>query len=142
MKPVGSVAVLGDFFKLTYAENTGVAFSQFQGKLFFILGMTCICFVILYFALKSASTAAERLGYWLIISGAAGNLIDRIRLGYVIDFLDFDFPDITIPDLGFLPAGIMERWPVFNFADSYVFIGVFIVMSGYFWDSYRKSGKT
>lgn len=70
----------------------------------------------------------EKAGYYLILSGATGNLIDRLFRGYVVDFLDFDFFDIHIPSLWIIPEMNLERWPVFNFADSYICIGVSIVL--------------
>ena len=59
----------------------------------------------------------ERLAMALILGGALGNLSDRVLLGYVVDFLDFHFYEI--------------HWPAFNFADSYIFIGVIIYIIKY-----------
>lgn len=60
----------------------------------------------------------QTVSFSLIVAGAIGNLIDRIYLGSVTDFLDFDFPDF-----------LMERWPIFNVADSAicVAIGLYII---------------
>jgi signal peptidase II len=60
----------------------------------------------------------------LILGGALGNMIDRVTRGLVIDFLDFDFPNIKIRPLGIY----MTRWPTFNLADSSVLIGIVILL--------------
>ncbi len=55
-----------------------------------------------------------------VISGGAGNVIDRFSRGYVVDFIEWSFPMI--------PLRILNPWPVFNLADSFVFIGIFFLM--------------
>src|SRR5574341_1223344 len=67
-----------------------------------------------------------------IMGGAFGNLVDRFRFGQVVDFLDFDFFDISIPQFkfGFLdfPGFYLDRWPVFNLADSSVTCGAVLII--------------
>jgi signal peptidase II len=105
----------GHFFSLTYLHNTGTAFGLLQGNNKFLLWVAVgILSVLLY----SARGLCERAGGWgflgtaLVLGGAIGNIIDRLRFGNVIDFLDFHF------------------WPVFNMADSCISIGAFLLMVG------------
>lgn len=116
------VSVIGDFFNLTLVQNTGAAFSLSLGspgfnRIFFSTVTFIVIFVILWM-LKKSKHILERLSFSLIIGGAIGNLIDRIFIGSVTDFLDFDFFDFTG----------LERWPVFNIADSSIVIAVVLLM--------------
>ena len=73
-----------------------------------------------------------QISFALVLGGALGNLIDRFRLGEVIDFLDFDFINIKIPPFkfGFIDFSgfYMGRWPVFNVADGAVTIGMILIL--------------
>jgi signal peptidase II len=112
--------VLGDretvtsFFNLALTYNRGISFGLFNGgaglsALFFSLAAAAIIVVLVYWLSRVASPfLAVAIG--LIIGGAVGNVIDRIRLGAVVDFLDFH--------VGYL------HWPAFNLADSAICIGV------------------
>lgn len=115
LKPISDFPIINNVFHLTYVENRGAAFGILQGKHLFFIIMTSIVMVfitIYYFKLPS-----ERKYHWmrlaliLLAGGAIGNLMDRIRLGYVIDFLYFKLID----------------FPVFNFADICVVVGVAIL---------------
>jgi len=113
--------VLGEhFFRLTHVQNTGVAFGMQAGsRIFLILFSIAASLFLLYILLKAHRDNQPqypppvRFALALILGGALGNLIDRVFFGHVTDFLDFDFPNF-----------IMERWPVFNVADSAVTVGV------------------
>ena len=109
-----SITIIKDFFSITFAKNTGVAFSFLEGRIPFIIIMTTI---VIFFILKYLKTTTinkyESICYGLIIGGAIGNLIDRIIYGYVIDFFDFNL-------LGY-------SFPVFNLADTAIVIGVIIL---------------
>jgi signal peptidase II len=115
--------IIGDeFFRLTYVENSGVAFGLNAGSPFFLIVFTTIASLVLgYILLTSqrenslAHPGMVRVALALILGGAIGNLIDRVLFARVTDFLDFDFPDF-----------IMTRWPIFNLADSAVTIGVML----------------
>ena len=106
-----SITIIKDFFSITFAKNTGVAFSFLEGRIPFIIIMTTI---VIFFILKYLKTTTinkyESICYGLIIGGAIGNLIDRIIYGYVIDFFDFNL-------LGY-------SFPIFNLADTAIVIGV------------------
>jgi len=103
------------FFKLTYVHNYGAAFSflsnQDIGKYLFIFFGIFFSVYALFRIFKSKSIV-EKYTLSIILSGALGNLYDRVFYGYVIDFIDFDF--------GFY------NFPVFNFADVFIFLGLFI----------------
>ncbi len=106
----GSIIVIDGFFDLTYVQNTGAAFGLFQnGKAYFLILTPAIMIaLLLYVIAKQRKNRWVNLSAALIIGGAIGNYIDRIRLGYVIDFLDF------------------KIWPVFNIADSSIVLGTAI----------------
>ncbi len=112
-----SIPLLGEhFFRLTHVENTGVAFGIQAGNTTFLTIFSTIAAAVLVFLLVRSPAKFPRLvqvALALILGGALGNLLDRLFFGHVTDFLDFDFPDF-----------IMQRWPVFNVADSAVTIGV------------------
>ena len=102
--------VIRGFFRITYTCNDGAAFSILKGKrVFFIIMTIIVVFLIVYYLLKNKVYWVEKYSFLLIISGAVGNLIDRIMYGYVIDFLDFII-------FGY-------DFPVFNIADSFITIG-------------------
>lgn len=106
-----SITIIPNFFSLTYAKNTGIAFSFLEGKVPFIIIMTLIIILIIIKYLKeNVYSKLEAICYSLVISGALGNLIDRLRYGYVIDFLDFNFFDY--------------HFPIFNLADCAIVIGI------------------
>jgi len=126
LSPFDSIPILGNAVRLTFVLNQNGAFSlapqrllpfltplQFYG--FFNLLAASLVF-ILYWK-TPLSERFTRLAFMLILSGAIGNLIDRFRLGKVVDFIDCDFPNI-----------VMERWPVFNVADSCVTVGITILI--------------
>lgn len=111
------------FFSLTYVENTGSAFGLFQNANLFLL---IVSFLVLFLMLKWHKDIfnlgfCARCGYFLIFSGAIGNIYDRIMLKYVVDFLDFHF------------------WPVFNIADSAICIGAFLIGIGILKESKRSN---
>ncbi len=130
-----SKPVLGDFFRLTYIENPGMAFGiDIGGKLFFSLFSIALSIAIYYYLYRARNDALLfRLSLALILGGAIGNLIDRtfygvifneapLFYGRVVDFFDVDFFDINV--LGYS----LSRWPVFNVADAAVTIGIFILL--------------
>lgn len=106
------IALIGDWFSLVYVQNTGVAFGLFQNfTQFFTIIALIISAGAVYaylFYLPNASTWVQ-VSIGLIIGGALGNVIDRIRLSYVIDFIRVGW------------------WPVFNVADSSITTGVVLL---------------
>ena len=126
--------VMGDFLRLTYVENPGMAFGiDVGGKPLFALISIVASAAILFYLYK---VRRERLGFRIalamILGGAVGNLVDRVFYGVlfdhaplfygkVVDFIDVDFFNIN---LGFYH---FHRWPVFNIADACVTVGVILV---------------
>ena len=129
-----SIPILGDFFKITYILNPGGAFgTKLGGNNFYtILSIVAIVLTFLFFLHTKRDQLLVKISLALILGGAIGNLIDRFKFGQVIDFLDFDFFNINIPPfkLGFIDfAGFyLDRWPVFNLADSSVSIGAGLII--------------
>ena len=128
LKPVGTVKVFGDIFKLTYVENRGVAFGMFQGMQWIFIAVTVIMLFLINFYMfkKRPQGKLVYIASALIIGGGIGNLIDRIYYGFVIDYLSFSF----------FP-------PVCNFADYCITIGVFLLAAYllFFTDSFKNGKK-
>lgn len=105
-----------NFFNITNVHNTGVAFSMFQGKnslflwiMFLFLSGICVW----VFKNKDKLTLLQKYAFALVLSGGAGNLIDRVFRGAVVDFLDFGINSL--------------RWPSFNIADSCVCVAAGLI---------------
>jgi signal peptidase II len=114
-----SIPVLGQFFRLTYIRNPGAAFGLFPGSRvpFIIISVLAIVVVLAMTLLSRDRKPIRVVPLGLIFGGAFGNLLDRMRSGEVVDFLD---------------VGIGHaRWPVFNLADSAVTVGVMILALSY-----------
>ena len=105
----------GDLVRLTYVLNPGIAFGlRLPGPiLLLIFGWLAAGILTVYLYTLVRRGDALRWPVMLFLAGAIGNSIDRALYGAVTDFLDVDFPDV-----------VMERWPVFNAADSCVTIGI------------------
>ena len=112
LAPSESWPLIPGIFHLTFVENTGIAFGLFRQHQPILIGLITISLIgLLIWGSKSKSfDLPQRIGLALILGGAVGNWIDRVRLGAVIDFLDF------------------RVWPVFNIADSAITVGVVIYM--------------
>ncbi len=113
LKSIGTIPLIKDVFHLTYARNTGAAFSILQNKQTFLIIITSIVVVlIIFYLIKNFKKGNVLLNMALvfIISGALGNLIDRIRLNYVTDFFDFT----------------LINFAIFNFADIFVVFGTIL----------------
>lgn len=99
-----SVSVIGDFFRLTYIQNRGAAFSLFTGQkvLLVLVPLLVICIALFFLHRKKGEHFTLYLSWAMIIAGGIGNLIDRVVFGYVIDMLDFSiFPPIfNVADIG------------------------------------------
>ena len=115
-----SVSVIGDFFRLTLIKNAGGAFGIFLGGGWLYLLASAVAVVLIFFYLRrlSEQQLLPRLSLAMILGGALGNLIDRVRCGVVTDFLDFGVGDL--------------RWPVFNMADAFVTVGVLLFLFSMF----------
>ena len=108
--------ILGNFFHLTLVENQGIAFGLFGGmeRVLFIVITLSLILLILFGLCSQTLQRHSQWGIGLILGGALGNWADRIRVGAVIDFLDF------------------RVWPVFNFADTAITLGVGLFLLDFF----------
>lgn len=124
----GDAQMITSYFSLVFARNTGAAFSLFadqpgwQRGFFIAVALAASLFILVLLQRKQGGLLT-RLALGLILGGALGNVIDRVTLGYVIDFLWFHIHQYA--------------WPAFNIADSAIDAGAALLI----WDSI-KSGKT
>ena len=118
MQLYDSIPIVENFFHLTYVRNRGAAFSFLSNaswRLPFFITVSFIAAIVILVAFRKLRDD-QKLAHTslaLIFSGAVGNLIDRIRLGEVIDFLDAHW--------------YRHHWPAFNIADSLICVGVFLL---------------
>ena len=113
LKGIGSIPIIENVFHLTYVENRGAAFGMLQNNqiIFIIVALAASIFGLYYLNTNKNLNLLGKSSIILIISGAIGNLIDRIRLGFVVDYFDFRF--------------IWEY--VFNIADVFVVVGTIML---------------
>ncbi|NLZ54251.1 MAG: signal peptidase II [Thermoanaerobacteraceae bacterium] len=111
MQPYQTIPVIDNIFHITYVQNTGAAFSILKGKtLFFTMVSSVVILAIVLILIKHPiKNKVFRIVIAMILGGAIGNLVDRLRFGYVVDFLDF------------------RVWPVFNIADCAIVVGALIL---------------
>ena len=115
----GQIIPLTSFFNLVLTYNPGAAFSfladhnGWQKWLFTLLAIGASIFLVMQIRANHEKTL-QNIGFAMIAGGALGNMIDRVRIGMVVDFLDFHWQDV--------------HWPAFNIADSAIFIGVVLVI--------------
>lgn len=113
LKVYDSIPVIQNIFHITYVKNYGAAFSILQNKRLFFISITLAVSIGMIYVMIRYSHAISnilKLSLALILAGAIGNLIDRIRLGYVVDFFDF------------------RVFPIFNVADSCVVCGSILLI--------------
>lgn len=114
IKPMGSYPLINQVFHLTYAENRGAAFSIFSGKQTLLIIVTALIIILLGCYLVKVRKSGQvllKVLLSLIIGGAMGNLVDRIRLNYVVDMFDFT----------------LINYPIFNMADVFVVTGAILL---------------
>lgn len=110
--------IIENFFQLCYVENLGAAFGILQNKkIFFVIITSIVIISIIFFLAKNSQSINQllKIGLVMLMGGAIGNLIDRIRYGYVVDFISFKL-------------GKGYDFPVFNIADIFIVTGTFLVM--------------
>ncbi|HON46867.1 MAG: signal peptidase II [Kiritimatiellae bacterium] len=127
LKPIGSVAIVPGFFSLTYVENRGAAWGMLAGRHVFLIGFSLLTLAFLCWRRRQLFDHlwGGRVTFTLLVGGILGNLIDRIRLNYVVDFLDFFWGH--------------HHFPAFNVADSAICCGVFLFILTQ-WIHDRKHG--
>jgi signal peptidase II len=117
---LGESMVINSYLSWTYIQNTGAAFSILSGggaiQKTFLLGVSLfVSAMVMVWIHKTPAIRRQRLfGQFLLLSGALGNLLDRAQYGYVVDFIDVHYQNYY--------------WPVFNVADSLIFIGVILIL--------------
>lgn len=117
-----AIRIIKDVFYLVHVGNTGAAWSLFAGKSVFLAALAASTLVAIFIWRKALGLRdrASQIGFGLLCGGIAGNLIDRLRYGHVIDFLDVHFGSYI--------------YPTFNVADSGICVGVIL----YLWHSLRN----
>lgn len=124
----GDIAIIENVLYLKYAENTGVAFSMFSNNRWVLVIVTSVMLaaVLAFFLSGKVSGKLEVFSLSLLLSGGVGNLIDRISLGYVIDYIDVRIINFAI----------------FNIADICICVGAFLLcVAVYFSDKKEKEEK-
>lgn len=111
-----SIKVIPNFFKITYVENDGGAFSLFSGGrwFFIVLAIIVVVFLVRLIIIDNKVSKFDRAAYSLVLGGVVGNLIDRIFYGKVIDYIDFNLFGYDAP--------------VFNFADMCIVFGALMIV--------------
>ncbi len=129
LKPIGSVTLIPNLLEFKYIENSGAAFGVLQDYawMFSILTMVMCVLIVVYMVKEKKHTFFSYAASIMVIAGGIGNLIDRIVLGYVVDFIHVMFFDY-----------------IFNFADCLVVVGVclFIIHVLFFMDKPKKKVET
>ena len=108
----GGIHVLGPFW-IRHVQNSGIAFGFFPSATAAVIVCTAaaVAWMLVYFARSGARHPVLPIALGLVIGGSVSNLADRIRLGHVTDFLD------------------LQHWPAFNLADSFIVIGVGMILA-------------
>jgi signal peptidase II len=107
-----AVGVVGPF-SIHHVQNSGIAFGLFASATAIVIVLTslAVAWMLVFFARSGARHPILPVGLGLVIGGSLSNLVDRVRLGYVTDFLDLSF------------------WPAFNLADTFIVAGVLVLLA-------------
>ena len=127
-----TIPIINNFFSITYIQNTGAAWSILEGQIMFFYVVSIIGIILMYIFLKTykENQIIERTAILMMIGGTLGNLFDRLLFHYVRDFIDFNI-------FGY-------NFPVFNFADIFLVLGITILIITVFFENYivgYRSGK-
>ena len=116
LQAVGSVSVIPGLFSFSYVEKQGAAWGMLAGRQAFLIGFSIATLIFMIWRRRALFGAlrGRTVIMSLLFGGVVGNLIDRLRLGHVIDFLDFHWGD--------------AHFPAFNVADSAICCGVFLYL--------------
>lgn len=129
---LNSYIQFGDYFNVVRAWNTGVSFSMFNdyGNIgaYVLSGIAIAVVVALFVWLRGEKNKAIQTALGMIMGGAIGNVIDRLRLGAVFDFLDFHIGE--------------NHWPAFNVADSFICIGAGLIILMSVIAKFKKNKET
>jgi signal peptidase II len=127
-----AIEVIPGFFAIVHVENRGAAFGMLAslpgaGIFFVIISLIAIVLIIAYFRWLKDDEVWIPLCLALVLTGAVGNLIDRFRLGMVVDFLDVHYRG--------------WHWPAFNVADSCITVGVILLALKILWGEKKETAK-
>ncbi len=124
LEPGPGMVVIKSIFSLTLVHNTGAAFGMFSRYPYLFAVVSLIAAAVishLLFKKNGSMNGLERTALYFMLGGVLGNLTDRVRLGYVIDFFDF------------------KVWPVFNVADSFITVGAALLGWTLFTRAWRRA---
>jgi signal peptidase II len=129
MELYSSIVVIRNFFTITYIRNKGAAFSFLAGSAYrlpilTLISLIAIVAILIFFRKLRPDQKFTAFCLSLIFAGALGNLIDRVRLGEVIDFLSVHWYE--------------HYWPAFNVADSAICVGVFLLAIDMYFEEKRQ----
>ena len=118
----GAITVISNFFYIVHVGNTGAAWSMFSGQSLLLAVFALVTLIAIFFWRRALGLQESRsqICFGLLCGGIVGNVIDRLRYGHVIDFIDLHFGSYA--------------YPSFNIADSGICIGVVL----YLWQSFRE----
>ena len=129
LQPGQSVSVLGDYIRLVHSQNNGGLFGLFRGQaiVFGLISIVVIGLIVAYHA-KAGGGRYMSITLGLLLGGALGNLIDRLRLGFVVDFVD---------------AGVGHlRWYTFNVADAGISFSLLLLLAAGIWPQVARRRVT
>ena len=120
LKPAGSCPIIPDIFHFTYVENRGAAFGMMAGQKWLLIWVTAIVILaaVVVIVTGKIKNTTVLFAVTTIIGGGVGNLIDRVRVGYVVDMFHFEF---------------WPSYPVFNVADMCIVCGAILGAIYYLW---------
>lgn len=125
------IPVIGNFFLITSSRNKGAAFGILQNQLWFFIVVTVLVIIGIVWYMQKVKTEGRRLlpiALALVLGGAVGNFVDRLVMGEVVDFLQFNFGSYT--------------FPIFNIADSCIVIGVGLIILDTLLEGRREQANT
>lgn len=128
LAPGQSVPVLGDWVRLVHSQNNGGLFGLLRGQagVFGLVSLVVVALLVLYHGRATPSRYLS-ITLGLLLGGALGNLVDRIRIGYVVDFVDAGIGDL--------------RWYTFNVADTGISFAILLLLAASLWPSVaRRTG--
>lgn len=129
LAPGQSVDVIGDYVRLVHAQNSGGLFGLLRGHAlpFGLVSIVVVGLIVAYHA-RAGRNGYLSITLGLLLGGALGNLIDRLRLGYVVDFVDAGLGDL--------------RWYTFNVADAAISFAILLLLAASIWPAVARRAGT